>query len=195
MTYWEFAFIYQTLNQHGYKGPMLDLGGVALVDLPDYNGDSGIRGSMRLKSDKKIWDFIDVNVDIDHQSEEIAKRKPGAYHTIVSNSTLEHTPTPWDFFRSVETLLAPGGLAIIVTVFEWPHHGGPGHDFFRFTDDGLLSLLSMTGLSKIDVGRHSLGPARSHAWIIASKGPLGPRDRAGAIPTPALDQFTITAWK
>lgn len=55
-------------------------------------------------------------------------------------SVLEHLSKPGDFLKELSRVLKPGGSLLLQTPFMWQVHEAP-HDYFRFTNFGLLLLL------------------------------------------------------
>ena len=60
--------------------------------------------------------------------------------TILCLDTLEHVEDPRAAVSELSRVLAPGGLLIMTSVFEFPIHGYP-NDYWRFTPEGFRSLL------------------------------------------------------
>ena len=60
--------------------------------------------------------------------------------TILCLDTLEHVEDPRAAVSELSRVLAPGGLLIMTSVFEFPIHGYP-NDYWRFTPEGVRSLL------------------------------------------------------
>jgi len=73
-----------------------------------------------------------------------------SYDTAILIESLEHLPHPWLALAEAQRVLKPGGV-IIVSV---PHlsrlHDLP-HDYFRYTANGLTSLLGDAGFSDIEI--------------------------------------------
>ncbi len=64
-----------------------------------------------------------------------------SFDVIVCTEVLEHTLRPWDAVIELRRMLRPGGVLGVTTPFNFRIHG-PAPDCWRFTDDGLRSLLS-----------------------------------------------------
>lgn len=60
--------------------------------------------------------------------------------TVICMDTLEHVEYPRRAMEEIHRILAPGGIAIISSVFDFPIHGYP-NDYWRFTPEGFRSLL------------------------------------------------------
>lgn len=54
--------------------------------------------------------------------------------------TIEHVEYPREAIAQIERILKPGGIAVASSVMNFPIHEYP-HDFWRFTPDGMRSLL------------------------------------------------------
>lgn len=98
-------------------------------------------------------------VDLFNPSEEVQYRLDAenlvgipseSYDTAILIESLEHLPHPWLALAEAKRVLKSGGV-IVVSV---PHlsrlHDLP-HDYFRFTGNGLLSLLTDAGFSHIEM--------------------------------------------
>lgn len=64
--------------------------------------------------------------------------------TVVCTEVLEHVPRPWDAIAEMARVLKPGGMLIISVPHLSPLHEIP-HDYFRYTQYGLQSLLARGG--------------------------------------------------
>lgn len=68
-----------------------------------------------------------------------------SYDTVVSNQVLEHVKWPWIVASEMARVLKPGGTCIVTAPFMAPYHAHP-HDYFRYTEEGMRSLLEQAGL-------------------------------------------------
>jgi SAM-dependent methyltransferase len=62
------------------------------------------------------------------------------YDAVVSHQVLEHLPRPWEALAEFHRVLRPGGALVISVPHLSRRHELP-HDYFRFTQEGLASLL------------------------------------------------------
>jgi SAM-dependent methyltransferase len=65
----------------------------------------------------------------------------GSIGTALCLDTLEHCEDPVAACRELARVTAPGGVCVISSVMLWGIHGYPS-DYFRFTPEGLRSLLA-----------------------------------------------------
>lgn len=64
-----------------------------------------------------------------------------SYDCIVLNQVLEHVANPWKAIKELYRVCSPGGMVIITSPFFYQFHGGDhGHDYWRFTPEGLECL-------------------------------------------------------
>ena len=72
------------------------------------------------------------------------------YDAIVCHQVLEHLPRPWAALAEFYRVLKPGGQVILSAPHLSRRHELP-HDYFRFTQEGMRSLLSDAGFGNIVV--------------------------------------------
>jgi SAM-dependent methyltransferase len=113
--------------------------------------------------------------------------------TAVVLDTIEHVRRPWEALAEVERVLAPGGLAIVTSVFFFPIHEFPD-DHWRFNDSALDELLTPFDQRYARVAGPALLPHTVAG--IAAKDPVDPaRWQAWC---DALDRWIAhgaTSWK
>jgi SAM-dependent methyltransferase len=63
---------------------------------------------------------------------------------VFCEQVLEHLPNPWRAAANLRELVRPGGLAIVSVPFLIRIHREPG-DYWRFSEDGLRTLLEGSG--------------------------------------------------
>lgn len=72
------------------------------------------------------------------------------YDAVVSHQVLEHLPRPWEALAEFHRVLRPGGLLIVSAPHLSRRHELP-HDYFRFTQEGMASMLRDAGFDDIAV--------------------------------------------
>lgn len=73
-------------------------------------------------------------------------REYGLFSGVVCSEVLEHCRKPWEAIRMMENMIEPGGLIVITVPFGFHRHAYP-NDYFRFTDEGLKSMLDDAGFT------------------------------------------------
>jgi SAM-dependent methyltransferase len=73
-----------------------------------------------------------------------------SYDSAICIEVLEHLPAPWLATGALSRILKPGGVAVISAPHLSRLHDLP-HDYFRFTEFGLRSLLNQSGLEVVEV--------------------------------------------
>lgn len=92
---------------------------------------------------------IDPQPGIDIVGDVLEPPIPDAsYDTVVSNQVMEHVRKPWVMVQQIARILRPGGRCILTAPFTAPFHAHP-HDYFRFTEEGMRSLVEDAGLEVI----------------------------------------------
>jgi SAM-dependent methyltransferase len=74
----------------------------------------------------------------------------GRYDAVVSHQVLEHLPRPWAALSEFHRVLRPGGRLIVSVPHLSRRHELP-HDYFRFTQEGLASMLRDAGFDDVSV--------------------------------------------
>ncbi len=72
-----------------------------------------------------------------------------SYDYVVCTEVLEHTLKPFDAVQEIWRILKPEGLLFASTPFNFRIHG-PSPDCWRFTEQGLRSMLERFSILKID---------------------------------------------
>lgn len=113
--------------------------------------------------------------------------------TAIVLDTIEHVRRPWQALEEVARVLAPGGLAVVTSVFFFPIHEHP-EDHWRFTDSAVDELLAPFGRRHARVAGPPLLPHTVAG--IASNDPVDPVRWSGWCA--ALDRWVATgatSWK
>lgn len=74
----------------------------------------------------------------------------GRYDAVVSHQVLEHLPRPWEALAEFHRVLKPGGVLVVSAPHLSRRHELP-HDYFRFTQEGISSLLNDAGFTDVVV--------------------------------------------
>ncbi len=72
------------------------------------------------------------------------------YDTVVCQQVLEHVPRPWRVLAELHRVMKPGGTLLLSVPHLSRRHELP-HDYFRYTQDGLASLLADAGFEAVEV--------------------------------------------
>ena len=120
----------------------------------------------------------------------------GIFQRVECDAVLEHVRDPEEVMREIARVLAPGGIAHLVTPFCHPFHEYP-KDYRRFTPDGLKELAG--GMEVVAEGWRT-GPTATllvftieyvklllpwRAWRVAAHGVLGMAAVSAAVSRPA----------
>lgn len=68
---------------------------------------------------------------------------------VISSQVIEHLERPLDALKETSRILKPGGILFISFPFLYPIHAEP-HDFTRFTEHGMDSLLAAHGFEVLE---------------------------------------------
>ncbi len=71
------------------------------------------------------------------------------FDLVISTQVLEHVEDPWAAGREIARILRPGGRAVLTVPHVWFFHPHP-HDYWRFTQEGVVRLAEVSGL-QVDV--------------------------------------------
>lgn len=102
-------------------------------------------------ADMRLGAGVDVVLDLHEINLESAK-----VGTVLLHATLEHVQFPWRALDEVHRILNPRGYVVVSVPFAFPIHAYP-NDYWRFTPEGLRSLLRSFGTVYVD----ALGDERS----------------------------------
>ena len=112
-----------------------------------------------------------VNIDIiDHEmvdtvcSVEEIPYPSEEFDSILNVAVLEHVEFPWKAVKEFSRVLKPGGILLCVVPFMQPIHY-VSTDFFRFTPQGISSLLENAGF-QIDQLTHTHTIWHTLGWLL-----------------------------
>jgi SAM-dependent methyltransferase len=77
---------------------------------------------------------------------------PRSFDAVLCTEVLEHLPTPARTLSEARRVLKDGGWLLLTTPFQYHAHQRP-YDYFRYTAQGLTSLLGDAGFDEIEIRR------------------------------------------
>lgn len=83
-------------------------------------------------------------------------KTPEQYDLIIADNVFEHLSKPYAAAKNIFQMLKTGGIFLISTPFLIRVHGAP-HDFNRWTEDGMRSLLEDAGFPSCSITVGSWG--------------------------------------
>lgn len=131
-------------------------------------------------ADMRLGAGVDIVLDL-HE----IKLEDATAGTVLLYDTLEHVEFPSRALDEVRRVLQPDGFVVVTTPFAFPIHSYP-NDYWRFTPEGLRSLLRSYGTVHVD----AVGDDRSPHLVfgVAFKQP-GRESQLTAF------KAELTAWK
>lgn len=103
-------------------------------------------------ADMRLGAGVDVVLDL-HE----IKLENATAGTVLLYDTLEHVEFPSRALDEVYRILHPDGFVVVTTPFAFPIHSYP-NDYWRFTPEGLRSLLHSFGTVHVDAVGDALSP-------------------------------------
>jgi SAM-dependent methyltransferase len=128
--------------EKGYlKGKVLDLGA----------GQAKYKNIIKEKAESYIaFDlFAGENIDVVGDINNTGFRA-GEFDTVVCTQVFEHISEPHLAAKEISRVLKVGGICFLTAPFLEPYHADP-HDYFRYTTDGLSTLLKNEGFEILEV--------------------------------------------
>ena len=83
------------------------------------------------------------------------------FDLVMCQHVLEHVVDPIAATRTLHRMLRPGGHLIVVTPFLVKIHNDP-RDLWRFTPDGMRTLLAAAGFDDVETG------SWGNSWVVAA---------------------------
>jgi len=145
-------------TKYGFKGPLLDAGGLSHPCIADYSisaakalevtvGDRTVKIPHPVQGDRYLnishpWSFIDQAYKIENPEEggvfieQLPHRYSESFNTVIMVSVMEHVKNPFEISDCIYKILKPGGLLFNSTPFIFPYHPSP-EDNYRFSPQGL----------------------------------------------------------
>lgn len=94
-------------------------------------------------------DFSETSADFFYDGADLPFEN-ASFDSVVSFSTLEHTPDPFQLFREMVRILRPGGTIVQHVPFSFRLHEEP-HDYYRFSKYALRDLCERNNLEVRDI--------------------------------------------
>lgn len=118
---------------------------------PDGFGLNVGAGSTRIDPRVRNLDlFSGPNIDYVGRAEAIPL-PDSSVDLVVTQETLEHVADPFKAIKEIHRVLKPGGTLYLQLPFVIGYHPSPT-DFWRFTREGIVSLVEFAGLECSEVG-------------------------------------------
>jgi SAM-dependent methyltransferase len=131
------------LIRHHSRGEMIDLG---CGTSPFW---SVVQGRIERYVGVDLWPRSDkVSFAADIQS--LGMIPDRSFDSAICIEVLEHLPEPWRAVETMARILKPGGVVMITVPHLSRLHEVP-HDYFRFTEYGLRSLLTKAGMEIVSL--------------------------------------------
>lgn len=115
--------------------PVADFGALQVEGRENIDMRPLFPGKRFIGSDFRAGAGVDLVADLERLA--LADESLG---TVLCLDTLEHVEDPRAAVHEMSRVLAPGGVLVMTSVFDFPIHAFP-NDYWRFTPEGFRSLL------------------------------------------------------
>lgn len=139
-----------------------------------YDFGSYITGSENLRKQFPNRQYVGVDfrdgpgVDLVHDLTKVEWDHPRA-QAAVSFDTLEHVWQPFNALKTISLALEEGAPLLVLVPFTFQIHCYPD-DYFRYTPQGLRTLLEWGGFTDIALSQKPPGDSPSQVWALGWKG-------------------------
>ena len=102
------------------------------------------------------------------------------FDLVICTQVLEHVADPWAAALEIHRILRPGGRAILTVPHVWFFHPHP-HDYWRFTQEGMVRLVEASGMQAevlLGQGGSVLALCQIVNFLAATESPAGPAPRS-----------------
>lgn len=166
-------------GKYGFKGPLLDAGGLENPTIADYDisvrkavtvgmsdeaGYRQVQVPHRNQSDrylniKRPWTFIDPEYLIINPEkggpwiEQLPQSYTDTFNSVILVSVLEHTNNPYIVSDALFAIMKPGGLLFNSAPFLFPYHPAP-EDNWRFSPVALRRIHEQSGFEWLEGDWH-----------------------------------------
>ncbi len=142
------SYLNLRLRTERLRGRILDLG----------SGGSDRYSSFIPKEEDAVYELFDVKQGtiVDFESDTLP-RKDALYDTVLLLNVLEHIYNYPHLLHEVRRIKKDNGVLIGFVPFLMWYHADP-HDFFRYTDEALMRILTDAGFSHVSVDTIYSGP-------------------------------------
>ncbi len=146
-------------DRYGFKGPLIDAGGLSNPTIADYSISATKALSIHINDGRIVkiphpdqndrylnisrpWSFIDPAYKIENPQEggvfieQLPHRYSDFFNTVIMASVMEHVKNPFEISDCIYKILKPGGFLFNSTPFIFPYHPSP-EDNYRFSPQGL----------------------------------------------------------
>lgn len=117
-------------------------------------GAFDVNGSVRPIFTRPEWQYVGLDISPGPNVDVVIDRdwlnvEPESFDVVVSTSTLEHIPKPWEWIRRIAAILRPGGFLYVNAPNTWEYHEHPV-DCWRIWPEGMKALFHEGGIRTIE---------------------------------------------